>query len=782
MDEIEKSLVIWINEMKLNKLCNNFSELSDGVLLYELMSKVSPDYFDLDSITIDAHDNWALKLANLRRLKKTIDNYLDKELRVNHEKYDQIELATIARKSGQEELLKLMELVMFAILNCEEKETFINPIMKLDEKCQTNLMIFIKNILGEDDSGSAEESKISSKEINRLREEKSKLVRKISTMQKELSALNEQKSSILSERDELKVINVGLENELIRKSASCAIPSEFFDLRVEEIRNKERAENLSFIIKSEIDDVKKEYEAEIANLKDELDVANSNLCKLAQTEKTLQDYKKKIEKNSAIVKKYSDLVKQHESLEGRYKQLLEENNELGKLRQNIVYLKDQFSREKDKSESLAFALENKEKQIKRLNKKAEELSEKLEFAESRLQECQNLNEINSAASEDSFIYRVESEDLKLELSRAGSRKFTTLGQEQLDLCQREKIVFKNKYEKAKQKQRQLSESIKMLKEEYDTQKYNDSMYTQRLLKQIDAVTDQMKVVSDSVSNSQSYRLKNEQLFYEIEGMKATKDALMQDVKKLHEEKDLMYKRFIECREETINLQSTINKNELKIKELLLSEKLLNDKVREHSDKEKWYTESIESLKKQKQAENEDCSLKLFDLEREIITLKSENGSLLIRLHDKEDRIQEILKDKTDTIQILEAQHSEAINKLKNDNDWKQNQMVKQAEEAMLELQNERELLIAKLKYERNSGMNEWKRMNTMREQPYPEHAEDVMNLKKKLEEKEKQLADSHKMNKELKRCWKEAATLLKVVYKEMGKEARKLNAVSKIEY
>jgi len=33
-------------------------------------------------------------------------------------------------------------------------------------------------------------------------------------------------------------------------------------------------------------------------------------------------------------------------------------------------------------------------------------------------------------------------------------------------------------------------------------------------------------------------------------------------------------------------------------------------------------------------------------------------------------------------------------------------MVKQAEEAMLELQNERELLIAKLKYERNNGMNE----------------------------------------------------------------------------
>eukprot|EP00358_Blepharisma_japonicum_P002482 CAMPEP_0202954790 /NCGR_PEP_ID=MMETSP1395-20130829/51135_1 /ASSEMBLY_ACC=CAM_ASM_000871 /TAXON_ID=5961 /ORGANISM="Blepharisma japonicum, Strain Stock R1072" /LENGTH=208 /DNA_ID=CAMNT_0049670609 /DNA_START=656 /DNA_END=1282 /DNA_ORIENTATION=- len=208
----------------------------------------------------------------------------------------------------------------------------------------------------------------------------------------------------------------------------------------------------------------------------------------------------------------------------------------------------------------------------------------------------------------------------------------------------------------------------MLKEEYDTQKYNDSIYIQRLLKQIDAVTDQMKVLSESVSNSQSYKIKNEQLFYEIEGMKANKDALMQEVKKLHEEKDLMYKRFIECREETINLQSTINKNELKIKEFLLSEKLLKDKVREHSEKEKWYTESIESLKKQKEAESEDCSLKLFDLEREIITLKSENGSLLIRLHDKEDRIQEVLKDKTDTIQILEAQHSEAINKLKNDND------------------------------------------------------------------------------------------------------------------
>lgn len=697
-----------------------------------------------------------MKLANLRRLKKAIDSYLEKEIHITHDKFDQIELANIARKATDDDMIKLMEIIVFTILNCGQKELFINPIMMLDEKCQTNLMVFIKNVLGECPDEN-EEVIVTNKELSKLREEKHKLALKINQMHKELSFLEDQQSKIVNERDELKVLNEGLESELTKRSASLCLSSDFINMDRDYNREKLRTENLT-TIKEEISDVKKVYENEISRLKDELDLANCNIDKLAHADITLQDYKKKVEKMNHLTKKYQDLLKQNEILEKRNNSLLNELKEANKVKQNLQYLKDQLNHEKDKNESLNFAAENKEKQIKHLNKEIIDLSEKLKFAESKLQdfELERKFDASSVLSDESFYVQsrfLESEDIERGFSRHNSRKFTfpaSLAQEQLDFINKEKTSLAEKYEQVKAKLKRYRESLLMQKEEFDQQKYINFNYIQRLLKRIDTLSDQMQVLSESVSNSQGLKIKHEQLVYEYDQIKNNKDVLMHEIKKLHEEKDLMYKRYIECREETIDLHNTISQAEIKIRELVLCDNLSKDKVKEYKDKEKIFSENIELLKIQKQAENQDCSIRLFDLEKEIITLRSETTSLNLRLTDKNERIQEILKDKAETIKILEAQHKDVLNKVKNENDWKFEQMIKQTEEALSELQNEREQLIAKLKFEKDSTLAERKKMNIMRDQSGL--IEDVALLKSRLDDKENELKNAHKMNRELKKC------------------------------
>lgn len=46
MNDLERSIIEWINANDLSKKCKNIDELSDGILLTELMGDVAPNYFD----------------------------------------------------------------------------------------------------------------------------------------------------------------------------------------------------------------------------------------------------------------------------------------------------------------------------------------------------------------------------------------------------------------------------------------------------------------------------------------------------------------------------------------------------------------------------------------------------------------------------------------------------------------------------------------------------------------------------------------------------------------
>ena len=119
----------------------------------------------MECISLDVKNNWALKLGNLRRLKKALDKYLEEELKISNSKFDRIDLPNLARKAQPEEIIKLFESIFYAIVNCPQKGVFIKRIMELEEPVQVQLMFFIQKIIGEDEDNPIQDSELFKKEL-----------------------------------------------------------------------------------------------------------------------------------------------------------------------------------------------------------------------------------------------------------------------------------------------------------------------------------------------------------------------------------------------------------------------------------------------------------------------------------------------------------------------------------------------------------------------------------------------------------------------------------------
>jgi hypothetical protein len=89
--------------------------------------------------------DWASKLSNLKKLVNALDEFytasLDKPIDGIVEDLD---LTAIARNDDRRELMRLIELVLGAAVQCNAKETYIGRIMTMDEADQAQLMPVIQ--------------------------------------------------------------------------------------------------------------------------------------------------------------------------------------------------------------------------------------------------------------------------------------------------------------------------------------------------------------------------------------------------------------------------------------------------------------------------------------------------------------------------------------------------------------------------------------------------------------------------------------------------------------
>ena len=731
-------------------------------------------------MSLEPNNNWALRLANLKKLKKSLTSYIDQELKIPYKRFDNLDLSGIARKEDPKDILALFELVVYATVNSPYKEEFIKKIMELDQECQIQFMYFIQKALGEGDSPLFDPNiKVENREVLILRTEKQRMAVQIQELQEEVKDLKLGCKKLTQERDELLLVVTDLKSDMSKKSRInlCEISADTNEM---EYRLSEKEVKIMQVT-NQLNEIKSASEKEISMLRDELDLANAKVYNLSQAERTLQQYKKRVEALSAVKIKLKETEKNCEELREQIELKDLELEKTNSLKKTIKTLKNEITVEKQNGENLSVKFDLLKKEMKKREIELEDVRSKLQYAECRLRdnEFEKNGQDSPGNSEDSVMFSKLSELDEVYKNSAEIRKDSRrlTGNLDIDQIRKEKLILQNKVKKLKDRSKSLKETLGMVLEEMLQRRGDLTLRVKQLESQLLAMTSQLQAASQSMSTLQNDKFKFDQCMYEIEQLKNSKESLMTEVKKLYEEKDQAYKKFIECREEVMKLQSILSEKDSEVRQKEISEKILNEKVLALTESEKVSLGVIEKLKIQRSEDTNDYMIKFIETERELISLKSEKSGILYRLAEKEERVEEVLKDKAETIRILEKKHREVLDRMKEENTRMINQTISQSDEAITELQKETELLVRKLKNEKKNALQEWKK--SMNIEWIQSNKEEMNKLKEQICIKDKEIAKLAKNNQEIKKCWKDSTKLLKAVWKELGAETQKIQNANK---
>lgn len=696
-------------------------------------------------------------MANLRRLKKAIDNYLTNYLKIPYVQFNEIRLGSIARKATIEDIISFLELVFVVIINCPQKEVFIRRIMELDEKSQYSLMLFIKKALGDSGEDLIQSTELHKKEVEILRNEKSRLIDQLSLIQIESNKYKELKENLYKENEELKFTIVDLKHQLSSKQSRHG--PENIEI-CHKLEKKIAEKNLLLeSIQDQLKDAKDRYEKDVSHLRDELDIAQSKIYLLKQSEKTLESYKKKVDKMGEMKRRMIELKRANENME---KLIIEHQDEIESYQQfkkSSAAFKDELNKEREKCERLSVTLDAREKQLAKLNKNLIEMSDKLLFLQNKVYELE-LPLDRSFASDDSFVSSRPEAEIDYKKTRNQLGVSLTVDNLMKDLNK-----VKNKLVEKKSELKRIKETSKMQNEEIECRNYYNGTLVVQLSSRNEAMADQLQKVSEkySVIDNDKERLKN--IEYELNSLKNYKEQLLSDIRNLYEEKDIIYKKYVQGREEVVTLNNRIHEKEYLIRDLELNVKLLTERV-----------QSFETLHPVTGGNPEDMPGKILGLETKNKFLLLEVNELHQRLKEKQGKIEDLARTKEEIFKLLENDRLEAVLNHKKEFEWKSEQLARQAEDAITQIQKEKEEIQTELTIAKKNNLLEWKKAMILKD-PSMVFAEENNRLKQGVAELEKENENLLRTNQELTICWKESARMVKYFSKLVAYETDRMKKI-----
>ncbi|KAJ5105167.1 hypothetical protein NUU61_002514 [Penicillium alfredii] len=151
---VTKVLLEWINSFSLGKTLRATDELTDGVILWEILQDIDPQYF-LDEIPErNPSDHWVAKWQNLKHIHKLLLSY------IRHQNDDSLpsgldpspDLEAVAEKATTKETNKLLKLLLIAAISSPNAETYVQTLQELSTSTQEGL----KDIIEEAHNGQHE--------------------------------------------------------------------------------------------------------------------------------------------------------------------------------------------------------------------------------------------------------------------------------------------------------------------------------------------------------------------------------------------------------------------------------------------------------------------------------------------------------------------------------------------------------------------------------------------------------------------------------------------------
>lgn len=344
--EIYESLIRWLRVLQLSAPHDNVQQLSDGVALAQALNQIAPEMFSenwLGKIKEDVGQNWRLKVSNLKKIIEGVYVYYQDILSLNLSEELRPDAMKIAEKCDGFELGRLLQLILGCAVNCLEKQKYITQIMELEESLQRNIMAALQDIEYVWQGASPSRNSINaaaSLDVKTLQEDRDSLAQKCHETNKKMLILIEEKSVLQQEISKLQVIIERYENpNLIGDDGTSLGPIQLGSSRYNDLRKvvdglkddllqaetaRDDLKMKSAMQEKEISDQQVKIDelhsatAEIAQLKDEIDILKEANDKLKICETQLHTYKKKLED-------YNDLKKQIKMLEERSAEYLKQN-------------------------------------------------------------------------------------------------------------------------------------------------------------------------------------------------------------------------------------------------------------------------------------------------------------------------------------------------------------------------------------------------------------------------------------------------------------------------
>lgn len=384
------SLIKWLDTFELQAAHSSAEDISDGVAMAEALAQIAPEWFTAAwraKIKTDVSLNWRLKVSNLKKIIEAVTEYYVECLNQQLSGYVKPDAAKIGEHCDNNELRRLLQLILGCAVNCNQKQQYITRIMGMEEVVQQVIMQSIQELEGcmhgprlslgaslnfeSLDFGDGNQQRLLA-ELQVAMDSRDQLAQRCHELDQQLSLLQEEKASLIAETKKLQDRLDEFENPEdsgsslkysgLRKQLE-AIKDEMFKMETsrDDYRLKvELLEKEVLELQSKQEDLQKAAD-EANHLKDEVDALRETADKVTKYELTIESYKKKMED-------LSDLRRQVKILEDKNMEYVQANME--------------YEEEAKRASMLRNHLELCKKQLSEVHRKLDEeinKSDKLQF-------------------------------------------------------------------------------------------------------------------------------------------------------------------------------------------------------------------------------------------------------------------------------------------------------------------------------------------------------------------------------------------------------------------
>lgn len=584
-------------------------------------------------------------------------------LRIPHTNIvEHIEISAIARSADKVNLVFLLELVMGAIVNCPAKEAYISRILGLDERFQTELMVFIQKILNRirNNRGNEEESPEGRVDVQQLRQENRSLNLQVEELQNSLDEIAQKQYEMITEKENFLKRISALEGEL-EKKMNKKFPGE---MNINQLESQlAQKDNIIQELRVQNNELKKIHESEISNLRDEVDVAHEKILNMSKTEATLELYKKRLEDGNVLKKKIQDLEKDNKSLKDSLKQYDEDITELENLKTTMNFFKEQHTKEKERVAEVSFKLEERERELKETQKFRDDMNQKKSFYENKVKELQfeleNLKyrqdsgrgdeefslQRNITSEYEEQIAKLEQENRKLR-NNAGGEGIIKEINAQLDRVLIEKRNAEDKWNTERRENLDHKRELDGLKREIAQFKEDSSNKIAELSSDLNISNENCQKLQNKLAEVEKEKSQLEHVQSDNEKLKKEKENDMQYLKSLYKEKDEIQQKVMESKDEVFKMQYVIGQKETLLRSSELEKEKMENKLKEALESERIAISELKVLKNKTDfADASVDKIKFLELERDIMKLNSEISNWKLNSREKDDQLLQVNQEK-----------------------------------------------------------------------------------------------------------------------------------------